>query len=326
MKKLMIIITILFLSILTLYAGQMNIHFQDGSIESFVLSDIDNITFGTSTTGELLFFKEVDGVRQIFITDVNHSYENQLTTGDFYSVDASFSPDGTKIVYVHEGTDGEGDIWIMDSNGDNKYQVTNSNINDALNPEFNNDGTKVLYQDNISTSENIIYITNIDGSNNTLLIDHPNDKDTDPFMNPVNGNQVAYLFDDGNWTPDRQIYLRDLTTGIDTLILDDNNLADYRLIISPDGNYIYWIECDYSHTGNYDLKRIKISDLTIDMIVETPDGSEVFQCRFSPDGQYIFYSISNNSGTAFYRAYPDGSNQEELFSTTDNTYRFCDIK
>jgi len=54
-----------------------------------------------------------------------------------------YSQDGTKIAFWSQLLNGQGNIWIMDSNGSNPHQLTFERVADWL--DWNSDGRKIVY-------------------------------------------------------------------------------------------------------------------------------------------------------------------------------------
>src|SRR5712664_4311688 len=65
-------------------------------------------------------------VNQIYVVSIAGGDIKQLTSGDKSSTSPRWSPDGKKIAYTTGGQ-----VWVMDSEGDNKVQVTKISTNAA---------------------------------------------------------------------------------------------------------------------------------------------------------------------------------------------------
>jgi TolB protein len=72
-----------------------------------------------------------------------------------------FSPDGTKIIFQSQPDGGEINVWIMNADGSNKNQLTNSG---GYSPAWSTDGKRSIYT-NSAKNNGRLWIMNADGSN-----------------------------------------------------------------------------------------------------------------------------------------------------------------
>jgi Tol biopolymer transport system component len=68
-----------------------------------------------------------------------------LTKNAAYDAEASFSPDGTKIVFTSERQDSDGDIYVMNSNGTGVTRLTSNEAFDA-DANFSPDGDQIVFR------------------------------------------------------------------------------------------------------------------------------------------------------------------------------------
>ncbi|MDQ6652665.1 MAG: S9 family peptidase [Acidobacteriota bacterium] len=78
-------------------------------------------------------------ITQIYVTPLDSSSMKQLTNGDKSSTSPRWSPDGKKIAYTTGGQ-----VWVMDSEGDKKVQVTKIFTNAAA-PVWSRDGNWIAF-------------------------------------------------------------------------------------------------------------------------------------------------------------------------------------
>ena len=132
-------------------------------------NDIDlDISFSNKITFCSLYSSK-GGINEkslIWTCNIDGSELTQLREGKF----PIWSPDGLKIVFVYNG-----EIWIINSDGTNLMQLTNTgNIEEGI-PSFSPDGKKIVYVSNEgkdgkpSISDTNIWLMNIDGSNKTQI-------------------------------------------------------------------------------------------------------------------------------------------------------------
>jgi Tol biopolymer transport system component len=111
-----------------------------------------------------------NGMADICTINLDGSNENCLTTDQNFDVGGPrFSPDGSKIVYfshIHDSYD-IGDIWVIDSNGENKIQLTNDRDYQS-GPSWSPDGKRITYSSG-SWPNAHIWVMNADGTNKVQL-------------------------------------------------------------------------------------------------------------------------------------------------------------
>jgi hypothetical protein len=78
---------------------------------------------------KLAFFRQLDNVRQIFVVDLVSGTERQLTRQGSNAA-AVWSPEGNKIAYWSGEEKGFGQVWVMNSDGTQKKQLTQPEKND----------------------------------------------------------------------------------------------------------------------------------------------------------------------------------------------------
>ena len=80
--------------------------------------------------------------------------------------DPAWSPDGSKIAYVHTfapNASGVPNIWVMDANGGNKINIQNNQTTSGVEPAWSPDGSKIAYVGATDTNRDI-YTMNANGS------------------------------------------------------------------------------------------------------------------------------------------------------------------
>jgi len=113
---------------------------------------------------------------QLFTMNSDGSGETQLTnfstTTSLFTGYASWSPDGTQIVFVtnKDGNNNGGEIYSMKADGTNLKRLTNNQRSESS-PTYSKDGGKILYSAMVSTSpeKSQLFTMNSDGTNESQL-------------------------------------------------------------------------------------------------------------------------------------------------------------
>ncbi len=93
----------------------------------------------TMTNGLVAFTSDRDGDREIFVMDLDGANLRQLTHNDRHDGAPSWSPDGTRLVFVRDN-----EIFVMDADGvDQRQLASNHHRNSA--PSWSPDGTQIVF-------------------------------------------------------------------------------------------------------------------------------------------------------------------------------------
>jgi TolB protein len=112
----------------------------------------------------------------IWIVDRDGRAATELGEGD----EPAFSPDGKRIAFSAAGKEGLRQIWVMDTNGGNRVQITNEF--DNYTPVWHPSGRKLIF---VSTrAENPdIWVADLDSAKMVQLTNYFGD-DADPEFTP----------------------------------------------------------------------------------------------------------------------------------------------
>ena len=160
-----------------------------------------------------------DGMADVCIMDIEGNQLKNLTQWPGVDEVGSWSPDGSKIVFVSD-RDGNREIYVMDSNGKNQVNLTNHPALDAA-PTWSPDGTRIAFQSNREGAQDDIYGMSPDGANVVNLTRHPRE-DRAPAWSP-----------DGRWIVYHAFQVR---TPPDIYVMDANGENRARLTKHPDSD------------------------------------------------------------------------------------------
>ena len=191
---------------------------------------------------------------------------------------ASWSPDGSKLVYAKNLPDNEyhsqvNDIYIYDLKTDKEHRITRSLRASA--PAFSPDG------------QNILAVVNSDGTNNLILIKHiPSDPST--LSKDYDGSASV-------------------RKGLSCLLLTENHDGRqiYRPVFSPDGKKIFY---DTSIDDGRDIAVLDIESGNADWLLNQAHDER--SPSVSPDGQYLYYSSDETGIFNIYRMDLASGNKE----------------
>jgi Tol biopolymer transport system component len=123
-----------------------------------------------------------------------------LTKNAAYDAEASFSPNGTKIVFTSTRDDADGDIYVMNSDGTGVTRLTSNEAYDA-DANFSPDGTKIVFRsgrnDNGNDPSEVYVMDAVDSDNNgegdnmTNLSNDSTASDAFPAFSP-DGTKVVF--------------------------------------------------------------------------------------------------------------------------------------
>jgi dipeptidyl aminopeptidase/acylaminoacyl peptidase len=138
---------------------------------------------------------------------------------------------GKIAFHSFHAADGSAEIYVMNPDGSNPVNVTNTGGNDVW-PSISPDGSKITFQSD-RDGNNEIYVMNIDGSNPVRLTNNP-ESDNRPSYGP-NGKIVFHSFrDDGG---NGEIYIMN-DDGTGQTRLTTNTVGDANASMSHDGTKI----------------------------------------------------------------------------------------
>ena len=119
---------------------------------------------------------------EIYLARPHTSQLIQLPRNSGFNSHPVWSPDGTKIAFQRAAVMGQTDIWVMNVDGSNPVNLTNTfnQIESEQSPAWSPDGTRITFVSTNGSSNWQVWVMNDDGSrarrlvnNNAINSNHP---------------------------------------------------------------------------------------------------------------------------------------------------------
>lgn len=272
-------------------------------------------TAATSTNGLIAYADRLSGPpgpqlsgAQIFTIEPNGSHKRQLTFSEGGNYLPAWSPDGQRLAFV-SNRNGSPEIWVMDLDGSNQKQLTQSGGN--LLPAWSPDGGKIAFT-HVTLGRPQIWVMQADGS-------HPRPLTTEGFNNvptwSPDGDKIAYW--SGNAEGFGQVWVMDAKDGANKTQLTFPRFDAY----TPKGSsanapawlhndrIVYWsgIEHQYGQVWVMDADGGNPRQLTTE---EAPISSD--NPTWSPDGTQILFDTNRRGKPEVWVMDADGQQQRVL--------------
>jgi len=297
----------------TMYTYRVLAYNSVGSSSTY--SNQVTITISSANGTKILFESEVNDIAHLYTMNIDGTNETQITnftigTNPCYTGAASWSPDGTKIIFISsKDNDGGSRIYTMNSDGTNLVRI-NHDVRGERWPKFSPNGTKILFESEFNDIAHL-YTMNIDGTNETQI------------TNYTKGTNPCYT-GEGSWSPDgtKIIFISDKDS--------DNDGGSRIYTMNSDGTNLIRINHDargeanpkFSPNGTKILFESEVNDVShlytmnIDGTNETKitnfPNAYTGVASWSPDGTKIIFisdkDSDNDGGSEIYIMNSDGTN------------------
>jgi Tol biopolymer transport system component len=205
-----------------------------------------------------------------------------------------------KIAFA-SNSDGNFEIYVMNSDGSGQTRLTSNNARDK-HPRWSPDGTKIAFSSDRDGNYEI-YVMNADGSGQTRLTNN-NTEDARPSWSP-DGSKIAFnSMRDGN----NEVYIMN-ADGSGQTRLTNNNSGNHRPSWSPDGSKIIF---ESNRDGNAEIYVMKPDGSGQTRIINNNAKDE--HPFWSPDGTKITFNSDRDGNAEIYVMNADGSGQTRLTS------------
>ena len=192
------------------------------------------------------------------------------------------------------------DIWLMDPNGDNLTNLTNSPESSEYDPQWSPDGSKIAFwlspQQSNSNGSLDIWTISVDGTDQVPLTMTPDRNERAPVWSP-DGSQLAFASGplEGGPPGSDRIEVID-ADGTERTVLADLSATDLQW--SPDGSRLAfcqmmgWVESEYGEADQVPTYDIWVIDGDGNNLINLTKTPELNECgpRWAPHGSRIAYS------------------------------------
>ena len=167
-------------------SGQTRLTNEDGGSSPSWSPDGSKIAFASAPEDGLGF--------DIWVMNADGSDPEPLTNDEFDDDQPAWSPDGSKIAFISDRDDplaeGMYDIHVMDADGGNRVNVTNSVDVHDIQPTWSPDGTKIAWVSSLLSPGQQIHVMNAGGTSPAVVTNDPH-RPIHPAWTP-DGTAILY--------------------------------------------------------------------------------------------------------------------------------------
>jgi len=235
----------------------------------------------------------------------------QLTDDSSSNYFPQWSPNGEKLMYMSFNDSNQLGVWIMNSNGSNKQQISSSDV--AVSGFWTPDGTKIIYFSLSNSSPEHWYASDVwlydtRTCKKTKVVD----KEKTTIVQWVYNGSKLFIVEDGGDT--QKLWLVESDGKNKTFLSElsgENTVNSWQ----PNGNRILYTS---NESGNYDIW------------IMNPDGSGKTQLTsalsddiyfsWQPNGNRILYTSNESGNYDIWIMNSAGSGKTQLTSALSNEY------
>ncbi|MEA1985598.1 MAG: hypothetical protein U9N13_08120 [Euryarchaeota archaeon] len=243
----------------------------------------------------------------------------QLTDDTGSVISPQWSPDGEKIVYVTSHSWYQVEIWIIDSDGNNKQQITTGVSGFGFNKPWSPDSTKLVYSSLEYGLIPGIWIYDVHTEEKHKI---NGIKNINSYQWVFNGSNLFIVEEEDNT---QKLWLVD-SDGKNKTLLSTISGENTRFLWQPYGDQILYIS---NGSGNYDIWIMNPDGSGKKQLTSTTENEYAMGIDFSPDGNKIVY-VSRNSfdrtnlsafkgfSTTIWTMDADGANKKQLMAANES--------
>lgn len=229
-----------------------------------------------SNNGKKIAFDTYGGYNGIYITDLQLGSTYPLV-GGLDGNDASWSPDGEKIVFDRYGYE----ILYVPAGGGNAEMITY-----GIDAEWNNTSEKIVYNE-----FGILKTVNLDGSGETTVSNFG----SNPSWSP-NGDHIAFTDGQNLWLVDVDVDGNALGAPYQ-ITFDGPNVYNQQPSWSMNSQSLAFHSNRTTDNFDFDIWKVNILDGAISRVTGV-EGIGDFDPCYSKNGKYITFSTIGNSNQA----------------------------
>ena len=249
-----------------------------------------------------------ENARQLHVLDLETNEITFLDTGMENLAYPTWSPDGTKILFVDVNNFF---LYTINADGTNLTQITDFRANSA---DWSPDGLSIVFQsDHAGEPENVpdLYTMNLDGSGLTKIVENLTVPDYGPHWSLM-GNLISFVsYMDGapaiyTINPDGSALTR----------ISGEDVTLFNAAISPSGNqFVFVVKLDAEQISK--LFLYDVNDPESGLFQLTDEASSEDLPNWAPDGTKIVFNLIHDRTYDIWLVNVDGSG---LTALTDDEY------
>ena len=214
------------------------------------------LSLDVSPDGQTIAF---DLLGDIYTMPITGGPATNIASGLPWEIQPRFSPDGSMIAFTSDRAGGD-NIWIMNTDGSNRRQVTNESFRLLNNPTWHPSGDFIAARKHYTTSRSAgageIWMYHISGGSGVQLVERPSEAFQKELGEPIFSPDGSYVYYTQNITSGSTfIYAQDSNTDLFNILRYELETGEITTAVSgaggsvrpapsPDGNFMAFVRRD----------------------------------------------------------------------------------